>query len=71
MNCKICKSPVKIRRNFVFLSCMCNDEIRCVPLIHIHLHTDVIELSKSNDVRNLDHIYVRNVVEPNYEQTIS
>lgn len=41
INCNICKKPLKIKKSLAYFTCMCNDEIRIIPLDQIKRELDL------------------------------
>jgi hypothetical protein len=51
--CITCETPLKIKRKNVHFRCMCDDEVRIVPLELAETHTHIRYLDDENAVSRL------------------
>lgn len=56
INCIFCHSPVKLKKEYIWMTCMCDDEFRSAPLNEIKMgfHSDFVYLleKSTKGIRN-------------------
>ena len=60
--CITCSSPLKIKGKIAKFRCMCDDDIRTIPLEIVYHHPHVINLCHEKDAEKLSGLLIKEVL---------